>query len=270
MKIIETNYSDDFLSVPTEASIDYLLKRDKDEITTNYNYVDIYIGSCIKYYGVEKTQKIINNYISEENFFVCQHIDIKYLNFGTSKVFTPHATKTKYISIPHYSMNVENLTINRDIFFSFIGSTNTHPSRRKLVDMYPNTCFSSGVHWGIDNSIEKTKKENIINKFKELSNRSVFSLCPRGTGVSSIRLFETMGMGSIPVIIADNFQKPLENILNWEEFSITIKEKDICNIPEILNKYNGEQIDTMCNKTIDIYNKYFNNDNLHKSIILNI
>lgn len=63
---------------------------------------------------------------------------------------------------------------------------------------------------------------------------SKFFLCPRGNGVGSVRLFETMQAGRVPVIISDAYVFP-EGI-DWGNCSIRIRERDISRIPSILRE----------------------------------
>ncbi|WP_299421868.1 exostosin family protein [uncultured Shimia sp.] len=53
--------------------------------------------------------------------------------------------------------------------------------------------------------------------------KSVFSLCPSGTGPNSIRLWETLGAGGIPVIMADSYAMPGDPAL-WEAGVVFCKE----------------------------------------------
>ena len=55
----------------------------------------------------------------------------------------------------------------------------------KLVNLYPENCFYSGKNWGLEKNIDKSFNDEYI----DLMGDSYFSLCPRGTGISSIRLF---------------------------------------------------------------------------------
>ena len=45
-------------------------------------------------------------------------------------------------------------------------------------------------------------------RFAETMFRSKFVLCPRGHGTSSIRLFETLAAGRVPVVISDDWVAP--------------------------------------------------------------
>jgi hypothetical protein len=68
-------------------------------------------------------------------------------------------------------------------------------------------------------------------RYAEIIACSKFVLCPRGYGASSIRLFETMQSGRVPVIISDAWV-PFYNI-EWSKFSLRVREKDIAKLPEI-------------------------------------
>ncbi len=61
---------------------------------------------------------------------------------------------------------------------------------------------------------------------------SRFFLCPRGNGVGSIRLFETMKAARVPVIISDAFVLPAG--VDWDSCAVRIKERDFSKIHEIL------------------------------------
>lgn len=55
-----------------------------------------------------------------------------------------------------------------------------------------------------------------------------------GYEVNSPRIVEAIYYECVPVIIADNFVPPLNDDLNWDAFSITVSEKDIPKLKEIL------------------------------------
>jgi len=55
-----------------------------------------------------------------------------------------------------------------------------------------------------------------------------------GYEVNSPRIVEAIYYECVPVIIADNFVHPLNEVLNWNAFSITVAEKDIPKLKDIL------------------------------------
>jgi Exostosin family len=64
---------------------------------------------------------------------------------------------------------------------------------------------------------------------------SKFVLCPRGNCASSIRLFETMKMGKVPIIISDEWVPP--DGPEWLKFSIRVNESRFNELPEIIKSY---------------------------------
>jgi hypothetical protein len=61
---------------------------------------------------------------------------------------------------------------------------------------------------------------------------SSFVLCPRGLGASSIRLFEVMQAGRVPVIISDAWVAPVGPA--WETFSVRVPEREVGRLPHLL------------------------------------
>ncbi len=66
---------------------------------------------------------------------------------------------------------------------------------------------------------------------------SMLVLCPRGTGANSIRFFETLSMGRIPVLISDDVMLPFERDVNYDEFILRIPESDVEEAPQIILKW---------------------------------
>ena len=80
------------------------------------------------------------------------------------------------------------------------------------------------------------KDEARIDYLLNLINNA-FTICIRGAGNFSYRLYETLMMGRIPLIINTNQVFPFENIINYDTFSFRINygeniEKSIYDIIE--------------------------------------
>lgn len=259
MKIFKLDNFNKFCSyVNTEKQILDLLERDASEISDDFILIYLPLAELINSYGVNYVNNIINsnnlNFKNLKRVFICQHILVDHLLFLESDiVFSPHSSyKNNFISIPHYSINFDKPIKDKIDNFSFIGSTQTHWTRKEIVKLYDN-CYDSGFHWGLSSDVSISFKKKYIDH----TNRFRYSLCPRGTGISSIRLFESMAMNCTPIILADNYRLPLEDLINWKDFIIKIPEKEVFNIKNyIIPK----------KPIINIYNKYFKNDNLHYTI----
>ena len=95
-----------------------------------------------------------------------------------------------------------------------------------------------------------------LESYVNLLYNSKFTLLPRGSSVGlSYRLIESMSAGSIPVIISDNNVLPFSDIINYNKFSISIKEKSIKNLEKNLKKI--KNLNELQNNLTVIYNIYF-------------
>ncbi|KAI9397784.1 hypothetical protein POPTR_003G079000v4 [Populus trichocarpa] len=63
---------------------------------------------------------------------------------------------------------------------------------------------------------------------------SKYCICPMGYEVNSPRIVEAIYYECVPVIIADNFVLPFNEVLDWSAFSVVVAEKDIPKLKEIL------------------------------------
>jgi hypothetical protein len=64
--------------------------------------------------------------------------------------------------------------------------------------------------------------------------QSKFILCPRGIGVSTWRLFETMRAGRVPVIMADDWVPSIGP--KWQSFAVFVREAEVQGVPELLER----------------------------------
>ena len=66
--------------------------------------------------------------------------------------------------------------------------------------------------------------------------RSVFCLCPLGWAPWSPRLVESVALGCVPVVIADGVRLPFPSAVRWPEISVTVAERDVGRLAEILER----------------------------------
>ncbi len=69
-------------------------------------------------------------------------------------------------------------------------------------------------------------------KYQDVILASKFVLCPSGAGPSSIRLFETLGAGRVPVIISDDWVEV--DGPDWNACSVRVPESQVGGIPATL------------------------------------
>ncbi len=265
-KFINIGFDD---CIKTEELIFSQLKSKASDLSDEFELFTFSLAVLINKFGVDGANSFISRCESQKRrIFVCQHIWAEKLIFSDSDlVFTPHSMiGDRFISIPHQAVNFDTSLRNnkRTYQFSFTGNLGAHQSRKRLSELFPENVTDSGVGWGLDIHTPYEAKRRYINLLAE----SFFSLCPRGTGISSVRLFESLAMGSIPVIIADNYSAPLENFIDWSQFSIRVEESSVDKIPEILSEISkdAERLETMRTSAIETYEAYFSNQNLAKTI----
>jgi hypothetical protein len=73
----------------------------------------------------------------------------------------------------------------------------------------------------------KLEKEKATTDFYENIRNTQYTFCIRGGGNFSVRLYETMAMGRIPIQIDTDCILPLEDVLDWKSHILIIPEKDI-------------------------------------------
>lgn len=72
------------------------------------------------------------------------------------------------------------------------------------------------------------------SQYTDDMSRSVFCLCVRGDTTSSRRLFTSIALGCIPVIIADFAQLPFERLLDYSRFTVRVPESAISNMSTLV------------------------------------
>lgn len=134
--------------------------------------------------------------------------------------------------------------------FSFLGRTSTHAVRKRLLelDADKSPCID------LDNAAKRLIDFDYAKSYLKLIAESKFVLCPRGFGTSSIRIFETMSMARVPVIISDRWQPPPG--IPWNEVSVRVPERDVARIPQILRDLASEA-ERMGRQAREVFNQKF-------------
>ena len=87
-----------------------------------------------------------------------------------------------------------------------MGSIRNSPVRRDLAQLsHPRAFFkntSDEFELLLQLRLSQRDRLDYYRRYAELTKASKFVLCPRGVGASTIRLFETMRMGRVPVILS--------------------------------------------------------------------
>ncbi len=186
-------------------------------------------------------------------FVVCQHIYFREMipqwkEIGVKVVFTPHCEEhfidgLEIRPFPHWMANPGSPHNRRDIYdVSFIGASLTHWTRRYIMGLEPTFWTENNIRffglntgkWHFEQP-EETKR-NHFDLFRSVMRSSNFALCPRGTGPGTIRFWEALSFGTIPIVIANGWKLP-DAIYEWDDVIVRIpeSENEIIKLPEIIH-----------------------------------
>ncbi|XP_058749957.1 probable glycosyltransferase At3g07620 [Vicia villosa] len=70
--------------------------------------------------------------------------------------------------------------------------------------------------------------------YMEYMNSSRYCICARGYEVHTPRIVEAIFSECVPVIISDNYVPPFFEVLEWEAFSVFVRESDVPSLRDIL------------------------------------
>ncbi len=73
--------------------------------------------------------------------------------------------------------------------------------------------------------MQRTQRSAKATAYASNLQRSVFALCPSGSGPNSIRLWEALCFGAIPVILADHLWLP-GNAELWQQAALFVPETE--------------------------------------------
>lgn len=155
----------------------------------------------------------------------------------------------------------------RDLLYSFMGDVKTAPVRKVLAGLeHPRGLFvdtsqeSQAVMW----RGTEEQKAAFWRRYADVARRSKFILCPRGLAPSSIRLFETMCLGRVPVILADEWVRPEGPA--WETFSLQIPERDARSVPRLLEEMEPSAVEMGLRARAE-WEKYYSPDIVFHRIV---
>jgi hypothetical protein len=195
---------------------------------------------------------------NEKYFVVCTHDDAPAEDLPPDTVVFSAGGNAKKIDVPipltsgpHRDFYDHMKTIP----ISFVGSV-THQIRYELL----NKLY--GKEGVVINASEWSPNisANQADLFKQIATRSTFSLCPRGYGATSYRLYESMQLGSIPVYVSDNHLLPWNDELDWEKFCVIVKPNEIDSLYNRLMSMPSKKIREMQSSLEFVWNEYFSID----------
>jgi len=146
--------------------------------------------------------------------------------------------------------------------------------RRKLVELHdgedniillkphkePVSTFNAGL------------KPALTSDYLRLMTETRFALAPRGDNPQSIRLFEIICAGAVPVILANDWVLPFSEDAgaDYESFAVRVSEAKWKRLPQILRRYSDAQVCRMQLSARDACDRHFGSFKAHADTLLSI
>ena len=267
--------------------------RNKDKFPENLEYIPVFWHS---YENCKKKnlmtpgdlQDRLNSLDKSKKYFtVCSHyLGIRYELPERTTVFTAATDPDdKYGLLPHSKSDLKNVNSlwhetsrrlsmvkipllkhpydqkneKRDNYFcSFVGAINTHKCRKDMCEEFNNKkgILIKTYDW------KELHDWDDIDYYPTVVGSSTFTLCPRGFGRTSYRLYEAMQLGSIPVYFYDNKFLPYEDEINWRDICLMIPFERIKDSYRILRLKTEVDAKEYRQNIKTLYRKYFTRDGI--------
>jgi hypothetical protein len=228
---------------------------------------------------------------------VCQQIywtDLmdEFLSLGITDLWLTHKTKEienlrglRIHAWPLFAVNIEtekrrvgiedHPIRGRKYFASFIGAymehygNDTRPRMVEALKKYPDYFLKLNDMWHFNEEVynqqlglEVKEFSNAskfsVNEYNVILSNSKFSLCPVGAGPNTLRLWESLALGTIPVVISDQYDFPVikkedGSYVNWLDAVIVHAENDLDSLDDRLRSITQEQLEQMSQACKDFY-----------------
>jgi hypothetical protein len=258
---------DDFTSAFFRSNVSF--------IETSIEDCDYIIGTGLVFGSVIKkdVQKVLDKYGKYSKkvvlFFVSDfekslHVPSNILLFRTS--ILKSLKKENEFILPYIWEEIEGITfqtlpkLNQPIV-GFCGNIKHNIGKRltTINKFKSDTRFVSkfilrqGFWGGKPNDVNY--KTDYIENIKEAH----FSICNRGKGNFTIRLYQVLSLGRIPILIDSDMIYPFEDLINWDEFMVKAKKQNLL-LEKTFNFWdskNNSQLENAQLKAKEIFDNYF-------------
>lgn len=117
-------------------------------------------------------------------------------------------------------------------------------SKKVKLNLKLKSNFAFGPAGQLNTGNTKESDEMFRRSFINNILDSDYTLCVRGIGNNSVRFFETICCGRIPVFVNTDSVLPFDHIIDWKKLCIWVEGKDIDNVGEIVQKFHNNISDT--------------------------
>jgi len=111
-------------------------------------------------------------------------------------------------------------------------------SKRIINNFRLKSNFAFGPD-GLNTGATAESPEEFRKKYVENIIDSDYTLCIRGYGNNSVRFFETLCCGRIPIFLDTDSTLPFEDVIDWRSLCVWVDEKDIDKISDIVADFHN-------------------------------
>ncbi len=155
--------------------------------------------------------------------------------------------------------------VRKGVFFRAAATAVLKKSPRVATNFILRSTFSANL------ATMSGKPEDLRREFVENLLSSDYGLCVRGDANASVRLFETLALGRIPVIVDTECILPFADEVDYRQFSLIVDFRDMARLPDLVadfhNSLTNEQFMNMQRKARAAYVNYFRVDALMPHIL---
>jgi hypothetical protein len=121
----------------------------------------------------------------------------------------------------------------RRLLYSFVGAARNARVRQQLMLLDHNRGKCIDTSDRVDTVWhDPAQRTAFVDEYASVLADTKFALCPRGCGASSMRLFEAMRVGCVPVILSDAWVPPSGP--DWTDFAVIVPEREVPTLPRLL------------------------------------
>ncbi|KAL9242776.1 hypothetical protein vseg_016742 [Gypsophila vaccaria] len=212
------------------APLSFFLRDYVNSLASKYPFwnrthgADHFLVACHDWgpYTLKEHSELLNNSIK-----VLCNADLSEGIFKAGKDISFPETTIKTPRKPHRNIGGGLRVSQRPILAFFAGGMHGRV-RPLLLKHWHNKDEKMRIYGPLPRSV--STKMSYIQHMKS----SKFCICPMGYEVNSPRIVEAIYYECIPVIIADHFVPPMDDVLDWSAFSVIVAENDIPRLKEIL------------------------------------
>lgn len=176
----------------------------------------LYMYSHIKINGEYPEQFTIDNDVviyDDWKINLYKKLNIKRVYASNVEVGKTHKNGIEFIPFQYFIPDEIECYPEEKIYeYSFVGTLSTHHSRKLMYLKYKNKDNCKMIirdRYHFDREIYDNNQQKNSKEYHSILRKTKYALCPRGLGIGSIRYFEAIKCGCIPIEFDSNWMKPI-------------------------------------------------------------